>query len=120
MRAIAMNRLDVSPPAQRRYIDTGTPIFVSPLATLAICLIVFGVLHTVAKATAARTAIDGMLAVNAAFYLVAALLAKLTLYAQSQRRSAHLARYANYFSIAGLVMTIAGTCWLELVVAFPS
>ena len=92
------------------------PVFVLGL----ICLLVFGVLHAVAKAMAERVAIDGMLAINAALYLVAALLAKLAMYVHPRLRGARLARYANYFSIAGLLMTFVGTCWLELAVVCGS
>ena len=102
--------------------DVGLPIFVSPAATLAICLMVSGVLHAAATATASaeRVAIDGLLAINASLYVAAALLAKLALRMRASMRAPHLARYANNLSIAGLSMTIVGICFLMLIVAIKA
>lgn len=120
MRAIAMNRWDTPQRASRQRIDASVPIFVSPAATLAVCLMVFGVLHTVATVSAERVAIDGLLVVNASFYVAAALLAKFAWRVRSSVRCLRLARYANNLSIAGLIMTIVGTCCLVLVIAIKA
>jgi hypothetical protein len=120
MRSIAMNRWNTSQPVSRQHIDAGLPIFVSPAATLAICLLVFGVLHAVATISAERVAIDGLLVVNALLYVAAAVLAKFAWRARSSVRCIRFARYANNLSIAGLIMTIAGTCCLVLVIAIKA
>lgn len=120
MRAIAMNRWNTSQPASRQRIDAGVPIFVSPAATLAVCLMVFGVLHAVATVSSERVAIDGLLVVNALFYVAAALLAKFAWRVRSSVRCVRLARYANNLSIAGLIMTIVAACCLALVIAIKA
>ncbi|HTC27729.1 hypothetical protein [Dyella sp.] len=112
-----MNRWNTSQPVSRQHFDAGVPIFVSPAATLTICLTVFGVLHAVATASAERVAIDGLLVVNALVYVAAALLATFAWRARSSVRCLRFARYANNLSIAGLIMTIVGTCCLVLVIA---
>jgi hypothetical protein len=111
-----MNRWNTSQPVSRQHIDAGVPIFVSPAATLAICLMVFGVLHAVATISAERVAIDGLLVVNASLYIAAAVLAKFAWRVRASVRCVRLARYANNLSIAGLIMTIVGTCCLVLVI----
>lgn len=117
---LAMKRWDISQPVLRDQIDSGAPIFVSPAAMLAICLMVFGVLHAVASASAERLAIDGLLVINTSLYVAAALLAHAALRARASWRGFRLARYANNFSIAGLIMTIVGTCCLMLVIAIKA
>jgi hypothetical protein len=116
-RSIAMNRWNTPQSFSRHYLNAGAPFFVSPATTLAICLVVFGVLHAVATMHAERVAVDVMLAVNASLYLAAAVLAKLALHVRESIRCFRLARYANHLSMAGLFMTIAGTCCLMLVAA---
>jgi hypothetical protein len=114
---MAMNRLDSSQPVSRRHVDVGVPIFVSPMATLAICLLVFGVLHAVATIRVERDAIDGLLVINASLYVAAALLARSALRGGPSIRSFRLSRYANRLSVAGLSMTIIGICCLVLAIA---
>jgi hypothetical protein len=79
---------------------------------------VFGVLHAVATASAERVTIDVLLGINASLYIAAAVLAKFALHVRESMHCFRLARYANNFSMAGLYMTIAGTCCLVLVAAF--
>jgi hypothetical protein len=117
MRSIAMNRLDSSQPVSHERVDVGMPIFVSPTATLATCLMVFGVLHAVATLSVERDAIDGLLVINVALYVAAALLARSALRRGASMRSFRLTRYAHHFSVAGLSMTIIGICCLALVIA---
>jgi hypothetical protein len=115
-----MNRSPISHPVSRKHVDMGLPIFVSPTATLAVCLMVFGVLHSVATISAERVAIDGLLVVNASLYVAAALLARSALRTGASMRSLLLTRYANRLSIAGLSMTIIGICCLVLVIAIKA
>jgi len=115
-----MNRWDTSQPVARQHSDTGVPIFVSPGTTLAVCVMVFGVLHAVATISAERVAIDGLLLVNTLLYVAAALLARIAWRRRSSIRCLRLARYANRLSIAGWIMTIAGTCCLALVIAIKA
>ncbi|RUL63435.1 hypothetical protein EKH79_13680 [Dyella dinghuensis] len=115
-----MNRHETSQVVSRQRIDKGVPIFVSPAATLAICVMVFGVLHAVARISAERVAIDGLLAVNALLYVAAALLAKFAWRTRTTMHCVRFARYANGLSIAGLIMTIVGACCLALVIAIKA
>jgi hypothetical protein len=119
MNTIAMKHWNKSPSFSRHYLNAGAPFFVSP-ATTAVCLLVFGVLHTVATMSAQRVAVDIMLGVNALFYVAAALLAKFAWHTREPVHCFRLARYANHLSILGLLMTIAGTCCLMLVVAISA
>jgi hypothetical protein len=112
-----MNRLDSSRPVSHKHVDVGLPIFVSPTATLAICLMVFGVLHAVATISVERFAIDGLLVINVSLYVAAALLARSGLRGGASMRSLLLTCYANRLSVAGLSMTIIGICCLVLVIA---
>lgn len=112
-----MNRWNTSQSFSRHYLNAGAPFFVSPGATLAVCLLVFAVLHAVATASAERVAVDVLLGVNASFYVAAALLAKWALHVRESMQCFRLARYANNLSIAGLLMTVAGTCCLVLIIA---
>lgn len=114
---IAMNRLPIPQPVSRKHVDVGVPIFVSPTATLAVCLMVFGVLHAVATIRVERVAIDGLLVINASLYVAAALLARSALRGGASMRSFLLTRYANHLSVAGLSMTLIGICCLVLVIA---
>jgi hypothetical protein len=97
--------------------DAGVPIFVSPAATLAICVIVFSVLHAVATASTERFALDGLFGVNAVLYITAAWLAYAALRTRRSFQYLRLARYANRLFIAGLSMTVLGTYCLVLVIA---
>ena len=112
-----MNRWNSPQPDSRSHIDVGLPIFVSPAVMLAICLMVFGVLHAVATARAERIAIDGLLLINASLYVAAALLANAALRVRASTRCFRLARHANHLSIAALAMTIIGTCCVVLIIA---
>jgi hypothetical protein len=117
-RSIAMNRWNSSRSSSRHSLNAGAPFFLSPATTLAICVMVFGVLHAVATASAERVTIDVLLGINASLYIAAAVLAKFALHVRESMHCFRLARYANNFSMAGLYMTIAGTCCLVLVAAF--
>jgi len=112
-----MNRWNISQTDSRSHIDACVPIFVSPATTIAICLIVFGVLHAVATANTERVAIDGLLAINASLYVAAALLAKAALRRRASPRCFRLARRADRLFIAALTMTIIGVCCVVLVMA---
>jgi hypothetical protein len=116
-RSIAMNRWNTRQSFSRHYLNAGAPFFVSPGATLAVCLLVFGVLHAVATINAERVAVDVLLGVNASLYVAAAVLAKFALRVRESMQCFRLARYANNLSMAGLLMTVAGSCCLVLIVA---
>jgi hypothetical protein len=120
MRSLTMNRWNPSQTDRDARIDVGLPIFVSPAATLAICVMVFGVLHAVATLRIERVAIDGLFAVNALLYVAAALLAHAALRVRASMRCVRLSRYANNFSIAALSMTIVGTCCVVLLIALQA
>jgi fumarate reductase subunit D len=111
----------ISPrPLSRQRKDAGVPIFVSPVTTLVICVMVFGVLHAVATANAERFAVDGLLGINALLYIAAAWLAHAALRTQESFDHLRFSRHANRFFMAGLSMTILGTCCAMLIVAMKA